>query len=126
MIWWVHVYWIALQFSCYVTAKRGADTLTQIIWFLTPTVSLCCQQYEVLRTQIPSVQTRIITGSHKVDSWSASTWDSVLVNIKIVISTHQVLLDALLHGFVRISSLALLVFDEGQLKAPIQLASYPV
>ncbi|KAJ4414286.1 Dicer-like protein 2 [Gnomoniopsis sp. IMI 355080] len=52
------------------------------------------------------------TGSGKTQVWSASTWDTALDNIKIVITTPQVLLDALLHGFVCISSLALLVFDE--------------
>lgn len=77
-------------------------------------MSLCAQQFEVVIAQIPSVQTRIITGADKVDSWSGSTWDGALVNIKIVITTHQVLLDALLHGFVQISSLALLIFDEGE------------
>lgn len=86
----------------------------QVVWFLAPTVSLCDQQYGVVRAQIPSVQAKIITGSDKVDSWSSRTWDGALVNVKIVISTHQVLLDALLHGFVQISTLALLIFDEGE------------
>lgn len=67
-----------------------------------------------MKAQIPSVQTKIITGANQVDSWSGATWDGALVNVKIVITTHQVLLDALLHGFVQISSLALLVLDEGQ------------
>lgn len=86
---------------------------SQVIWFLAPTVPLCTQQSEVLKAQIPWVQEKVITGSDSVDSWSASTWDTALINVKIVITTPQVLLDALLHGFVNISSLALLVFDEG-------------
>lgn len=85
----------------------------QMIWFLAPTVSLCDQQFGVIKTQIPSVLPKIVTGSDKVDSWSISTWEGVLVNVKVVITTHQVLLDALLHGFVQISSLALIIFDEG-------------
>lgn len=84
-----------------------------MIWFLAPTVSLCDQQFGVIKTQIPSVLPKIVTGSDKVDSWSKSTWEGVLVNVKLVITTHQVLLDALLHGFVQISSLALIIFDEG-------------
>ncbi|KAF3765860.1 dicer-like endonuclease [Cryphonectria parasitica EP155] len=84
----------------------------QVVWFLTPTVSLCAQQYAVVKAQIPSVQTKIVTGADKVDSWSSTTWDGALLNVKVIITTPQVLLDALLHGFVNISSLALMVFDE--------------
>lgn len=60
------------------------------------------------------MQEKVITGSDNVDSWSPSTWDTILVNVKIVIATPKVLLDALLHGFVIISSIALIVFDEGR------------
>lgn len=86
----------------------------QLIWFLAPTVSLCDQQFGVIKTQIPSVLPKMITGSDRVDSWARSTWESVLVNVRLVVTTHQVLLDALLHGFVQISSLALIIFDEGR------------
>lgn len=72
----------------------------------------------MLREQIPWVQEKVITGSDNVDSWSVSTWDTVLVNIKIVITTPRVLLDALLHGFVNIASFALIVFDEGKTLLP--------
>lgn len=67
-----------------------------------------------MKLQIPSVEPKIITGSDNLDSWSESTWQCALINVKIVITTPQVLLDALVHGFVRISSVALLIFDEGQ------------
>ena len=85
----------------------------QMIWFLAPTVSLCDQQFGVIKAQIPSALPKVVTGSDTVDSWSQSTWEGVLVNVKVVVTTHQVLLDALLHGFVQISSLALIIFDEG-------------
>lgn len=53
-------------------------------------------------------------GSDNVDRWSEQRiWDAVLENVRIVVSTHGVLADALSHGFVRIEELALLVFDEG-------------
>ena len=39
-------------------------------------------------------------------------WDDALRNINIVVCTHQVLLDALIHGFVQMDKIALLVFDE--------------
>jgi hypothetical protein len=43
-----------------------------------------------------------------------SLWDAVLDNVKVVVSTYQILLDALSHAFVRMESLALIVFDEGE------------
>ncbi|OBT69887.1 hypothetical protein VE03_00456 [Pseudogymnoascus sp. 23342-1-I1] len=83
------------------------------VWFLAPTVALCEQQCTTLRTNIPYVQTRLLVGSDNVDRWSEQRiWDAVLENVRIVVSTHGVLADALSHGFVRIEELALLVFDE--------------
>lgn len=89
-------------------------TCKQVVWFLAPTVSLCDQQSKVVKDQVPWVQSKLVTGANNVDSWSAVTWEKALTNVKIIITTHQVLLDALIHGFVKISSLALLVFDEGR------------
>lgn len=45
-------------------------------------------------------------------------WDSVLHNVRVVLSTHQVLYDALAHAFVKMDDLALLIFDEGKLDVP--------
>ena len=86
----------------------------QFVWFIAPTVVLAEQQYNVLSQQLPAFQSRIITGADKVDHWSSQeVWDSVLENIRIVVSTPQVLLDVLTHAFVRLDHVSLLVFDEG-------------
>lgn len=86
----------------------------QLIWFLAPTVALCIQQHGVISSQIPAAKSRILTGLDKVDLWTEqATWDAVLQDIQIVVSTHAVLSDALTHGFVRIERLGLLIFDEG-------------
>ena len=77
-------------------------------------MTLCKQQYDVLRLHLPSVQIRFLSGQDKPELWrNQSIWDDVLKNISVVVSTHDVLLGALSNGFVRIQSLALLVFDEG-------------
>ena len=56
---------------------------------------------------------RLLIGSDGCDRWSTQTiWDDVLRHIRIVVSSHQILLDAFAHGFVQLDSLALLVFDE--------------
>lgn len=54
-----------------------------------------------------------------VDSWSELTWDGALDNVSIVITTPQVLLDALLHSFVRMTSISLLILDEGKMPVVI-------
>ncbi|KAK7748032.1 Dicer-like protein 2 [Cytospora paraplurivora] len=95
-----------------IRAELETMASDQVIWFLAPTKPLCAQQFGVIKTQIPSVQIKMITGANNVDNWSKSTWEGALINVNVVVSPHQVLLDALIHGFVKISSLALIIFDE--------------
>jgi RecG-like helicase len=72
------------------------------------------QQFQVIRRDLPPVSARLITGSDDVELWSTQEkWDSVLRGHRIVVSTHAILSDALSHGFVTMSRLGLLIFDEG-------------
>ncbi|KAF2829875.1 dicer-like protein 2 [Ophiobolus disseminans] len=83
------------------------------VWFLAPTVTLCEQQYEVFKSNLPGYGIQLLCGRDNVDHWTEqSAWDAVLLNVRIVLSTHQVLVDALTHAFVKMSGLALLIFDE--------------
>lgn len=82
-------------------------------WFLAPTVSLCEQQTEVIRSQIASTPIKLLTGNDNLETWSLDVWDAILDGVRIVVSTYQVLLDALDHAFVKMESLELLVIDEG-------------
>jgi ERCC4-related helicase len=84
------------------------------VWFLAPTVTLCEQQYEVFKSNLPGFGIQLLSGSDNIDHWTEqSVWDAVLHNVRIVLSTHQVLVDALTHAFVRMSGIALVIFDEG-------------
>lgn len=84
------------------------------MWFLAPTVALCEQQFKVFRSNLPAYETQLLSGRDNVDHWTdQATWDAVLHNVRIVLSTHQVLLDALEHGFIKMQKIALLIFDEG-------------
>ena len=56
---------------------------------------------------------RLLTGGDNVHTWSESIWDTILDGVRIVVSTYQVLLDALSHGFIGMDRLSLIVFDEG-------------
>ncbi|ROW06517.1 hypothetical protein VMCG_04359 [Cytospora schulzeri] len=86
-----------------IKAEIERKASNQVIWFLATTNPLCFQQFGVIKSQIPSAKTKMIVGANNVDSWSKSTWDGALTNVDIVVSTHQVLLDALLHAFIDIS-----------------------
>ncbi|KAL2868975.1 putative RNA helicase/RNAse III [Aspergillus lucknowensis] len=85
----------------------------KLIWFLAPTVALCLQQHKVISHHIPAAKSRTLTGLDKVELWTEqAVWDAVLQDVQVVISTHAVLVDAMTHGFVRISRLGLMIFDE--------------
>ncbi|CAI7616954.1 unnamed protein product [Penicillium glandicola] len=90
-----------------------SNSTDKLIWFLAPTVALSLQQHEVITSQILSVKTKVLTGLDNVDRWTEQgVWDKVLKDVRVVVSTYAVLADALGHGFVRMSRLALLIFDE--------------
>ncbi|KAK4678476.1 LOW QUALITY PROTEIN: Dicer-like protein 2 [Podospora pseudoanserina] len=87
----------------------------KLIWFLAPTVQLAAQQFEVIEKQIPGVQSRFICGADNVQAWKYKTgvWQAVLTNVRIVVSTYQILFDAAVaHAFVPLESISLLVIDE--------------
>lgn len=80
---------------------------------LCTTVGLALQQCQVIADQLPSVQCRTLTSLDEVDHWSSvATWQAALLNVRVVVSTPQVLYDALIHGFIILQDLALIVFDE--------------
>ncbi|KAJ5436242.1 ATP-dependent helicase dcl2-2 [Penicillium cf. griseofulvum] len=71
------------------------------------------KQVDVLRTHIPYSRPRSFTGKDQVDHWrEKAVWDAALFGVRIAVSTHQVLLDALTHGYTKIDQFSLLVFDE--------------
>jgi hypothetical protein len=60
------------------------------------------------------VTIKFLSSLNNVESWtSKALWDAALKNVRVVVSTPQVLLDAMTHGFVSIEDISLLVFDEG-------------
>lgn len=72
-------------------ATSRPNTPLQLVWFLAPTVALAQQQYHVVGSQLPAFQVRLLLGADNVDLWSEQhIWDSVLLNVRIVVSTHQV------------------------------------
>ncbi|KAI2642218.1 RNase3 domain-containing protein [Xylaria nigripes] len=85
----------------------------KITWFLAPTVALCEQQYRVIKSQTGAAQVKFVKGTDNVHTWSSTRiWDEFLKNARVVVSTYQILCDAISHGFVNIGRLGLIIFDE--------------
>jgi ERCC4-related helicase/dsRNA-specific ribonuclease len=71
------------------------------------------QQTKFLESQLTAYSFVSITGLDNTDFWtSQDVWDAALQGKHGVISTPQILQDALSHGFVHLEDISLLVFDE--------------
>ena len=63
---------------------------------------------------MPAVQVRFLSGADGVERWHDQwIWDEVLKDVRVLVCAYKILQDALTHGFISMSKLALLVFDEG-------------
>ena len=74
-------------------------------------MAVCTQQHETIRSQILAARTKLLVGSDNIHCWRDRIWNAVLTGMRIIVSPRAVLLDALGHGYVRMSRLALLVLD---------------
>ncbi|KAG1732456.1 uncharacterized protein EDB91DRAFT_1152051 [Suillus paluster] len=90
--------------------ERGSQ---KVSWFLAPTVALCEQQHRVIKDSM-QVPVGLIHGALEPKQWTdISLWKRVLENNRVIVSTPQVLLDALSHGYIHMGlDIGLLVFDE--------------
>ncbi|PFH49493.1 hypothetical protein AMATHDRAFT_63058 [Amanita thiersii Skay4041] len=86
---------------------------SKVSWFLAPTVTLCEQQKNVIEASLP-VSVGYVSGAMAPDQWKDATmWEDVLRTHRIMVTTPQVLLDALRHGYIRLGrDVNLIVFDE--------------
>jgi len=85
----------------------------QLSWFFAPTVALCKQQWKTIKDHIP-VSIGNVSGENEPDQWkNAALWERVLSTHRIMVSTPQVFLDALRHGYIVLGrDISLLIFDE--------------
>lgn len=100
--------------SCCPLAKQSLTDISsaQRVWFTAPSVVLAIQQHYFLSQQLPAFNFRLVTGLDNADYWDQSTWDIALLNIHTIISTPQILLDALDSGFLALADFSLVVVDE--------------
>lgn len=57
---------------------------------------------------------KLLTGQLNIDAWSEDVWPRILNGTRIIVSTFDILRDALDHAFVKMNMLSLIVFDEGE------------
>lgn len=96
-----------------ILAELERTDSTTLAWFLAPKVALAEQQHAVLVEHLPGYLIKTLLGRDNVDKWTdQKLWDATLANVRVVVSTPAILADALTHGFVHMSRLSLLVFDE--------------
>ena len=86
----------------------------QLSWFIAPTLAFAEQQRDVLATHIP-VSVGLVSGglSRSHQRKDHSLWQNILGSHRVMVTTSQVLLDVLRHGFINLGAdVSLLVFDE--------------
>ncbi|KAJ2099046.1 Dicer-like protein 1 [Coemansia sp. S100] len=79
--------------------------------FLNNTVALAHQQARVIAKN-STQKVKELVGSMSIDEWDEARWTTEWESSSVLVMIHQVLLNALRAGLVRISDIDLLVFDE--------------
>lgn len=96
-----------------ILAELERSHSSNLVWFMSPSIALSEQQYNVLSEHLSGYLIKTLLGRDGVDKWSdQGLWDAFLTNVRVVVGTPAVLEQALTHGFVHMSRLSLLVFDE--------------
>ncbi|XP_077992696.1 endoribonuclease Dicer-like [Glandiceps talaboti] len=80
-------------------------------FFLVNTVPLVAQQAGVIRTHTDLTVGEYV-GAMGVDFWKGEKWSEEFSKHQVLVMTCQIFLDILLHGFLGMSKVNLLVFDE--------------
>ncbi|KAI3880460.1 hypothetical protein MKX03_031011 [Papaver bracteatum] len=79
--------------------------------FLVPTVVLVTQQARAVERHT-DLKVGKLWGDLGVDFWDAATWEQQIHKHELLVMTHQILLDALRHSFLKLDMIKLLIFDE--------------
>lgn len=79
--------------------------------FLTNTVVLAKQQAQWIGRLTP-LRTASYTGDMDLDLWSQERWVEEFDKNQVLVATCQIVLDVIKHGFISISQLNIIVFDE--------------
>ncbi|CAG8741190.1 35674_t:CDS:2 [Gigaspora margarita] len=84
---------------------------TKLTFFLVNLVPLVFQQANVIKANC-DLKVRHVCGEMGVDLWSEKEWRNNFENYDVLVMTAQIFLNILRHGFISLSQVNLLVFDE--------------
>ncbi|PGH26986.1 hypothetical protein AJ80_01370 [Polytolypa hystricis UAMH7299] len=90
---------------------RGIGKPHRISFFLVDSVTLVYQQAAVLNSNIDQNIGKFC-GAMGTDLWNRQTWLDHFEKNMVIVCTAEVLLQCLLHSFIRIDQINLLIFDE--------------
>ena len=90
---------------------RDELALKKKVVFLANSVALLEQQAEVI-SKMTGLKTGSYCGAHGVDDWARQKWEAEWEDHQVLVFIHQVFLNTLARGYLKISDLALIIIDE--------------
>ena len=92
----------------------------KVSFFLVNLVPLVHQQASVIASNTSlrvgklygELKDEILDSKSSVDTWRLPEWDTLMDAHDVIVATAQCLLDALIHGYIHMSEINLIVFDE--------------
>ncbi|KAF9084442.1 Dicer-like protein 1 [Mortierella sp. AD031] len=91
-------------------AQRGPDK-RKISFFIVNNVPLVYQQAAVIRANCDA-EVMMLSGATDTKKFSGGLWEKAFETVDVVVLTAQILLDLFRHGFVQMTRVSLLIFDE--------------
>ncbi|KAI8660242.1 Dicer-like protein 1 [Fusarium keratoplasticum] len=91
---------------------RAIGKPKKVAFFLVEKVALCYQQYAVLNCNLGEHPITKFWGNMKGMVKKKQYWDQQFSENMVVVCTAQILVDCLLDGFIKMSQINLLIFDE--------------
>ncbi|XP_029037837.2 endoribonuclease Dicer [Osmia bicornis bicornis] len=79
--------------------------------FIVNTVPLVTQQSEYIK-RLTDLSCGAVSGDCNVDFWKDMEWEQQLKNSQVLVMTAQILVDAICHGYMHLSKINLIIFDE--------------
>ena len=99
---------IAVMLIKHMRDLLGRDKMDKMVVFLVNNVAMLEQQAQFIR-DFTGLATGNYCGADGVDDWGKEKWVKEVLEKSVMVFIHNVLLDAVAHGFISVSSLALLV-----------------
>ena len=90
---------------------RDELALKKKVVFLANSVALLEQQAEVI-SKMTGLKTGSYCGAQGVDDWARQKWEAEWEDHQVLVFIHQVFLNTLARGYLKISDLALIIIDE--------------